>query len=69
VCIRLLEVTRQALGLMRTDAQRQALRGHAELIFAACSSGLSSGSDADDLRRRWDGILEAMREPFDRRCD
>lgn len=68
VCIRLLEVIRQSLELVRTQAQRQVLRRHAELIYAECSSGLSSRPDADDLRRRWDRILETMSEPLDRPC-
>lgn len=68
VCIRLLEVIRQTMKLAQTDAQRQVLRDHAGLIFAECSSGLSSPHDADDLRRRWDRILETMHEPLDRAC-
>jgi uncharacterized membrane protein len=60
VMIRLLEVIGDVAGRLRTDEQREALRGHARLVHEDAQAALPSAHDRADVESRYRRAVAAL---------
>jgi uncharacterized membrane protein len=59
IAIRQLHSLAQIAQFVSTEEERQALRRQAEMILRASNEAIPEGLDRDDVRRRYDQVIEA----------